>query len=205
MKTLNNLPIFQAVLEDDECGVYKVSLVDLPAVQSDFIYFNEQEKKDRMLFSVKDEEQHIVRGVLMRANYPIYRYNPFDGEFYITFSPETIRLMAEKYLVDGYQNIVNLMHMDGTDVSGVDMVQMFIKDVANGIDPKGFEDIEDGSLFGEFKVRNEMVWQDIKEGKFKGFSIECVFAMEPVEDEKNEVDEILEIINKINNHINKNK
>jgi len=40
---------------------------------------------------------------------------------------------------------------------------------------KGFENVPDGSWFGSFKVDNDEVWQLIKDGKVKGFSVEGVF------------------------------
>lgn len=175
---MNKLPIFRAVIENEECGMFTISLVDFPATESDFMAFNNE--NELVKFKVENEEKHIVRGLVMAANMLIYRFSPTFGEYYITYEPETIRLMAEKYLFDGNQNNVDLMH-DGNLVDGVNMVQLFIKDSENGIDPKGFEDYADGSLFAEFQVHNEDVWSQIKEGNFKGFSLEGYFGVEPVE------------------------
>ena len=113
----------------------------------------------------------------MRANYPIYRYDAEFGEYYTMFSAETIRKMAEKYLEENRQNRVNLMHC-GEEVRGVQMVQLFIKDSAKGIIPSGFEDIEDGSLFAEFHIEDDEIWNWIKEGILRGFSLEGFFSME---------------------------
>jgi len=171
-----NIPIYRATIPDEECGMFRVSLVDDPAVDSLFLAFDAQKRVP--MFAIADEEKRLVRGVIMRANYPIYRFSPTMGEYYIVFTPEIIRLMAEKYLVEGRQNAVNVMHIDGSDVEGVDMVQMFIKDSAAGIAPANFEDIEDGSLFGEYHVLNDQVWADIKAGTYKGFSLEGLFDLE---------------------------
>jgi hypothetical protein len=57
------------------------------------------------------------------------------------------------------------------------MFESFISDSSRGILPmKGFEDSPEGSWFGSFKVDNEAVWNDVKEGKFKGFSVEGLFT-----------------------------
>lgn len=175
---MNKLPIYRALIENEECGMFTISLVDLPATESDFLAFKDE--KELVKFAVADEDKHIVRGLVMAANMLIYRISPTFGEYYITYEPSTIRLMAEKYLKDGNQNNVDLMH-DGNLVDGVNMVQLFIKDTENGIDPKGFEDYADGSLFAEFQVHNEDVWNQIKNGDFKGFSLEGYFGVEPVE------------------------
>lgn len=179
--TIDGLPIYNATIdmEGDSTGMLRVSLVDDPAVQSDFLTFSKQ--KPVQMFSVEDEEKRLVYGVLMRADFPIYR-NGENGGYYIVFQAETIRMMAEKYLLEGRQNDVNLMHKPNSSIEGADMVQMFIKDTERGVNPKGFEDIADGSLFAEYHITNDDVWQQIKEGTFKGFSIEINMYTEPVED-----------------------
>ena len=174
--TIKGRPVFVAGMETDACGMLKVSLVDYPAVEKNFLAFDKQEKVE--LYAVQDEDKQIVRGVLMRANYPIFRKDKELGEYFIIYKPETIREMAEQYLKDGRSSNVNLMHEDGSDVEGVDMVQMFIKDSAAGVNPSGFEEIEDGSLFAEFHVNNPDVWADIKAGTYKGFSIETLNTIE---------------------------
>lgn len=174
--TIKGLPVFVAEMGTDQCGMLKVSLVDYPAVEKNFLAFASEPTARR--YAVQDEDKHIVRGVLMRANYPIYRNDKELGEYFIIYKPETLREMAEQYLQEGRSSNVNLMHEDGSDVEGVDMVQLFIKDSENGIDPAGFEEIEDGSLFAEYKVSNEEVWQGIKDGTYRGFSIETLNTIE---------------------------
>lgn len=171
----NIIPLFWASIADNDEGMFRVSLVDEPAVERTFMAFNAS--KSVPVYAVSNEEKRLVRGVLMRANFPIYRKDAQIGEYYIAFSPATIRRMVERFLVEGHQGDVNVMHIPGSSVEGVDPVQMFIKDSAAGINPTGFEDVEDGSLFGEYHVTNDGVWEDIKRGRFRGFSIEGVFGL----------------------------
>ena len=177
---INGIPVYNATIPDEDCGMMKISLVDDPAVMSNFVAFDNTKKV--MMYSVESEEKRLVLGVVMRADFPIYRYDSKNGEFYIMYKADTIRQMAEKYLVENRQNNINLMHEDGTDVDGVDMVQYFIKESAKGISPSGFDEITDGSLFAEFHVNNDDVWDAIKDGTYKGFSLEGVFAMTPETD-----------------------
>lgn len=176
---MNNIPIFEAVIDNLECGIYKISLVDLPAVESDFVYFDKQDKV--MKFNIENEEQHMVTGVIMRSNFLIYRYDEQFGEYYLKFSPETIKLMAEKMMYDSTFNNINLMHEYGTDVDGVNLIEIFIKDTEKGINPKGFDDIENGSLFATYKINNDVIWNEIKNGTFKGFSLEGMFDMAQIQ------------------------
>lgn len=173
----NNLPIYEALLTDVEDGILAISLVDEPAVESDFVAF----KNDNILhFSIQDDKEHMLLGVVMRADFPIYRYDKNMGEYYIRYSKQTIAQMAQKMMADANQNKVNLMHQDDTFVEGVELVQLFIKDIEKGINPQGFESIEDGSLFAQYKVNNEEIWKSVQDGTFKGFSLEGYFSIERV-------------------------
>lgn len=187
------IPVFEAIIDDFDCGIRKISLVDLPAVESDFLFFN-KENKTNFNFSIDNEEQRMVTGVIMRANFLIYRYSPEFGEYYIKYSPETIKTMAEKMMIDNTFNNINLMHEDGTDVEGVNLVELFIKDTSKGISPSNFEEIEDGSLFATYKINNDTIWEQIKLGTFKGFSLEGLFDIEEIQLKKQNNNN-----NKINN------
>ena len=171
----NNLPVYEGKIVDNEDGMICISLVDEPATESNFVAFSSE--KENIQFSIANEEQRMVFGLIMGANQPIYRRDKSGYEYYIIYRPETLRVMAEKYLKDGYQNNVDRMH-DFNPVDGVNMVQIFIKDTEKGISPKGFEEFEDGSLFGQFHVVNDEVWEQIKDGTFKGFSLAGIFEKE---------------------------
>ena len=173
---MNKLPIYRAIIDNEEAGMVTISLVDFPATESDFVAF--EKEKELQKFSVENEEKHLVRGLVMAANMLIYRIHPLYGDYYIYYDAETLRIMAERYLKNNFQNNVDLNH-NGELVEGVDMVQFFIKDTENGISPKGFEDYADGSLFAEFHINNEDVWKQVKNGDFNGFSLEGYFGIEP--------------------------
>ena len=188
MANINGLPVFEALVDSEDTGMLRISLVDDPAVMSDFLAFaGEQRKVQR--YAIADEDRHLVFGVVMRADFPIYRYDEGYGGYYIIYKPETIRRMAQKYLAEGRQNNVDLMH-DGHDVQGVEMVQAFLKDTEKGVAPAGFEDIADGSLFAEFHIDDPDIWAQVKDGTFKGFSLEGIFEMRPEQDQR-QVDDIV--------------
>ena len=179
MTTYNGLPLYRVALADDD-GVLRVSLVENPAVESDFEVFRKEEAKAPALYSVQDEEKHLVRGVILRADYPIYR-NDGRGGYYVTFGADVIREAAERFIADGHANAVDTDH-DGKEVDGVQMVQLFIKDAAAGVAPEGFDDIADGSLFGEYHVTDPDIWDEIKAGTWKGFSVEIFYKLIPAAD-----------------------
>jgi hypothetical protein len=178
--TIGGIPVYDALISDEETGMFKISLVDDPAVMSNFLAFDNNRKVQ--MYKVENEEKRLVRGVVMRADFPIYRYDKRFGEYYIIYKADQIRIMAEKYLLESRQNDVNLMHEQNSDVEGVQMVQYFIK--GNGVSVEGFEDIDEGSLFAEFHIVNDEIWNAVKEGTYKGFSLEGVFDLVPETDAK---------------------
>ena len=179
--TIDGIPVYQALVDSADTGMMRISLVDDPAVQSDFLAFANQKPARVQMYAVQDEEKRLVLGVVMRADFPIYRRSGDGFEYYIVYKADTIRTMAEKYLSESRQNLVNLDHEEGTDQEGVQMVQYFIKGA--GLNPEGFDGIADGSLFAEFHITNDEVWNAVKAGTYKGFSLEGVFDLVP---ERNE-------------------
>lgn len=191
--TINGLPVYHATIGEETDGMIRVSLVDAPAVERDFVAMQEQKPLQR--YAVESEDKHLVTGVVMRADFPIYRRSEDGFEYYIVYSADTIRKMAEKYLADGRANAVDLMH-EGEEVDGVQLVQWMIK--GEGVNPAGFEDIADGSLFAQYHITNEDVWQSVKNGDFRGFSLEGYFEIVP-ETDNGEVQRILkELYNQFN-------
>ena len=187
--TIGGIPVYDAIISDEETGMFKISLVDDPAVMSNFQAFDATRKP--VMYAIQDDEKRLVRGCIMRADFPIYRRDERMGEYYVIYKAEEIRKMAEKYLAESRQNDVNLMHRDDSDVEGVQMVQYFIK--GDGIQVDGFDECADGSLFGEFHVTNDDVWSEVKAGTYKGFSLEGVFDLVPEQD-RDEIQDIVDIL-----------
>jgi len=155
--------------------------------------------KEKLSFAIISEEKRIISGALMLADELIYRNNEKMGEHYVKFSADTIKMIAIKFAKKKYQNNVNLMHDPEQKVKGVTMFESWLVDKERGIMPmKGFEGVADGSWFGSFYVENEKVWQSIKKGDYKGFSVEGLFDyVEPISAEENALKKIGELLNSI--------
>lgn len=155
--------------------------------------------KTKLSFSIISEEKRIISGALMLADELIYRNNEKMGEHYVKFSADTIKMIAIKFAKKKYQNNVNLMHDPSQKVKGVTMFESWLVDTERGIMPmKGFEGVANGSWFGSFYVENEKVWQSIKKGDYKGFSVEGLFDyVEPITAEENALKKIGELLNSI--------
>lgn len=174
------LPMYEFKIdeEDPALGLTFVSLVDSPAIERGFQIFAEQ--KTLLTFSVTDEEKRIVSGPAMIANMPIYRVDPVRGEYNGFFSAQTIWQLARKFFRQNQHNAVNLQHSTPME-KGVHLVESFFVNRSRGImPPKGYEDVTDGSWFLSYLIDDEQVWQQVKDGSFKGFSIEGFFNEVPV-------------------------
>ena len=189
-----NLPIYLAEIMDVDEGIYTISLVDEPATQKNFVCFKEDKEYEQ--FSVQDEEQRIISGVVMSANTPIYRRDKNGFEYYLVFSPETIKLMSEKLFADNNQNHIDVLHNEQI-VNGLHLVELFLKDSSKGIAPSYLEDVPEGSLIASYKVRNEEVWNKIKAGELRGFSLAGLFSIKREDSEEDELQEILSQLKKL--------
>lgn len=148
-------------------------------------------------FAIQNEDDHIITGAIMIPEQLIYRQNERFGEHYVKFSAQTIKDIAIKFSKKGYQKNVNLMHDANMQVEGVTMFESFISDSARGIKPiEAFKDLPDGTWFGSFYVENPKVWELIKQGQVKGFSVEGLFDYEaPMNENMKKLLELKEILN----------
>ena len=159
---------------DFETGMDAISLVADPAVEVDFLKFG---KDKPMSLKFADEERHIITGIALLADTPIYRIAPDGTEYYVRFTKDCIRQLVEKYFKFGLTNSVNIEHKDNQFVDGVTMLESYIIDKERGICPNEFASAPDGSWVVSYKVNNLDVWDKIKTGEVMGFSIQGIFHL----------------------------
>jgi len=157
--------------EQEDSGIDAISIVESPAIESDFVALNNQEIK----LAEVDKEKKILLGALLIPNKPIFR-NGDEGDYYIFFSKETIVKASQMYLKNGYQNNSTLEHKD--TLKGLTLVESWIvEDKVNDKSRKYGLDVPVGTWMGAVKVNNDEIWNEyVKSGKVKGFSIEGYFA-----------------------------
>ena len=159
---------------DFETGLNAISLVEYPAVEVDFLAFA---KDESAVLQFADEERHIITGIALLADTPIYRIAPDKTEYYVRFTKDCIRQLVEKYFKFGLTNSVNIEHKDNQFVDGVTMLESYIIDKERGICPNEFASAPDGSWVVSYKVSNLDVWNKIKSGEVKGFSVQGLFRI----------------------------
>ena len=157
--------------EDLDAGVEAISIVESPAIESDFVALKNQEIK----LAEVDKEKKILMGALLIPNKPIYR-NGSEGEYYIYFSKDTIVKASQMFLQNGNQSRSTLEHAQA--LNGLTLVESWIvEDKAKDKTALYSLDVPVGTWMGSVKVNNEDVWNEyVKTNKVKGFSIEGYFA-----------------------------
>ena len=166
------MKLIELILDDDEAiGVEAISVVENPAIESDFIALNNQEIK----LAEIDKEKRLLMGALLIPNKPIYRKSGED-EYYIFFSKDTISKASQLYLQNGNQSEATLEH--DADLKGLTLVESWIvEDKAKDKTALYGLDVPVGTWMGSVKVENDDIWNDyILTKKCKGFSIEGMFA-----------------------------
>lgn len=159
-------------IENNSDGVFGMSLVEHPAVEENFICLS---KNEEIKLSAHDETKHIITGVALLADTPIYRRNA-NGEYNIIFEKETVRQIVEKFAKDDNFKIVNLQHDNEQYVDGIYMFESYLVNKERGIAPKEFPNVTDGSWIVSYKVENEKLWDKIiNNNNLNGFSIEGRF------------------------------
>jgi hypothetical protein len=174
-----------------------IGLVDRPAIERNFQAFREHQQKAAF---VLNEEKRIISGPAMIADMPLYRKDEQLGEYYVIFDKRAIQTIVEKFSAKGYLKNFNLFHNAQQQVSDVTIFNSFVSDKELGIAPMtGFEDVADGSWFISAKVNNPTVWEAVKAGTIKGFSVEGLFNYVPVAKVKMSTEQLVTKIQKLIN------
>lgn len=168
----------------DESLCLAVSVVDRPAVESDFQYFSEQKIEK---FVGVDGERRMIYGCALRPDFPIYR-NDGKEEYYLEFDKEAIDKISKNYFKMGFQSNWTEAHKD--EVEGLTITESWIKEsmtldksIALGLDPS----LPVGSWLIGCHCENDDVWSKVKEGSYHGFSIEAIIGVEEFEKQVEEL------------------
>ena len=149
-----------------------------------------------------DDEKRMIYGPAMIPNKFIIRQDQFTGKpYYVFFSKKTINQLSQKYLKKKYTDKTNIEHTP-VNLKGVNVVESWIiedSDYDKSI-KLGFKNLPEGTWMIGMKVDDDKVWDYIKQGKLKGFSVEGYFTEDLLFNKQDEQVQIInEIINKISN------
>ena len=181
MEMYDGKPLLRLTINGEEDGVNIISLVEFPAVERNFIQLSKEVK-----LSLNEEKRELL-GVALIPDFPIYRRDE-QGEYYITFSAEAIRKAAIDFYKKLNVNMADVEHSHDME-NGITYFQSLIVDKDNGICPTAFKDLPDGTWIVGCKVDNDEVWNAVKSGEVKGFSIDGYFHAEEPEKQEEKPEE----------------
>lgn len=179
--------------ENDDTGVKAISLVDNPAMESDFIAFNKDKKPKYISLGTDNKDyKQIVAGLSIIPDKLIYRSDEETGEEYWGyFSQETIEQIRNKYHKEMQTSNVNLNHNDNIYIEAY-LVESYLLNTQERVDEvtaQGIEGATLGAWYTQFKIENEDVFQQVLDGDFNGLSIEAYLNKELTASLKNKFKE----------------
>ena len=167
------MEIIELLIDENkiESGINAVSVVESPAIEENFVAL----KKHEVELKEVDGEKRILMGAALVPNKQIYRKNG-DKEFYIYFSENTVRKASELFLMRANQNNATLEH-EKKMLDGMSVVESWIiEDEKQDKSAKYGFNLPKGTWMISMKVNNDEIWNKVKAGEVKGFSIEGYFV-----------------------------
>lgn len=157
-----------------EDGVFCMSLVENPATKTQLVMFDDESK----LLQFQDDDKQIVYSVAMRPNMLIPRKDVNGEPAMVFYTEETIADLQQNFFKKNYHNGSTINH-DGKVRDDLYIFESWIvqdpeKDKATLLGMS----VQKGDWITGQKIENAEVWQDVKNGKLTGFSIEAY--LEPV-------------------------
>ena len=182
----------------EEMGINAVSVVESPAIEENFVALQKHEVELKEV----DTEKRILMGAALIPNKQIYRKNK-DKEFYIYFSEDTVRKASELFLMRSNQNNATYEH-ERKMLEGMSVVESWIIEDEKTDKSRLYNfNLPKGTWMISMKVNNDEVWQKVKDGEVKGFSIEGYFVdkydMSKNINEMDTIEKLKELIRKYDN------
>jgi len=211
---IQGLPVFEDEVDARDysylngCGgiVEEVEYLNKKMYQSCSYNVKKEEQYDKVIFS-KDNDKRMVYGPLMLPNVLIPRLDEDTGEkYYVKFKPETIEKIQRKFMINGYQRSTNYEHEEDIRFNDAVLVENWIVTSENDkIYDMGFTKLQIpiGSWVGGYYIlptkEGDKIWEMVKKGKVKGFSIEGFFNLKFNKITKDDIllQQIIEILDSV--------
>lgn len=180
-----NLPIYKIVAQDALSGMFKISLVDEPANEVDFVKLGKNTTHDFCKLSYSEEKREIV-GALLVPDKKIFRMSEQLGMHHIVFTKEEItKLSMSMFENFKSNNPFNAHHSVDLGDGDVQIISLWQKESNVDLSTEyGFGELPNGTLFLKAFVKSDEVWKRIKKGEFKGFSPELEIGKLKLKKEK---------------------
>jgi hypothetical protein len=182
------IKVYECFITQDTEGVRIISFVEDPAIGENWVALNSQENKSNKIVKLSlNDEKRIVTGAVLIPNQKIYRFDDkTNEEFYIFYSEETVRQVAQDFAKKQNNIGTNINHISHSKNDEVYAFESWIVE-----DPETDKSkllgmsLPKGTWMVSYKVESNKLWDMIKSQEVKGFSLEGFFSLEETSIETN--------------------
>lgn len=175
------MKVYRLIKPDDYKGLFKVSIVDDPAIKSNLMAFDSE--KPEYTFAV--DEKRIIYAPALIPNKLIFRKNINGEPANVYFDAETIADLQIGYFRQNGNKSTNVNHQQ-FDTEGVfSFENWIIEDKVHDKSVKMGFDLPIGTMMMGYKIENDQVWDDVKNGNLTGLSVEVQLFPEEVKEQVN--------------------
>lgn len=181
---------YKLVLGEDTPGVYAIALTPNPANERRAVMMNSDGEPKPQVFKLASEAKRTFTAPLLIPGQEIERKGKDGKKYWITATPELIEQAAKKFAAGGYNNNINNNHKEMHEQLSI-FESWIVRNEENDTAYGGYgfskEDAPVGSWVGTIDAsRNDKVWAQMQRGEYYGLSIEGLFDLIEVEEEKEE-------------------
>jgi len=173
--------LIELIKKADDDIITAISIVESPAILTNFLKFSEDNKT--LMFAIQSEEKKEIVGPVLIPNVKIYRSAESLGiseDAYVYFSADTIRELAYDFLGNARNNETTIEHETKSNDKFRMLEFWLIEDKEKDKAAALGLDLPIGTLMAKYKVLDDELWQDIKNGNLNGFSVEVQTTMMPI-------------------------
>jgi hypothetical protein len=198
------MKVYELKMQEGGKGVFRVSVVKDPAVESTLLYFKSEDVKEVDTYA--DQEKKIIYSIAMRPEIRIPRKDVNGEPAKVFFSKDTVEQLAINYFRQNGNKETSINHSDVSLAQGIFPFESWtVRDAARDKSTVLGMDTKEGDWVMGYKVDNKEIWDDfIKTGKLDGLSIECtnmsyefkneIPMTKPQEKEKSLIDKMMDFL-----------
>lgn len=135
----------------------------------------EESSAEKFSFAI-DEDKQMVVGPLMIPDKLIVRRDENGEPYYVFFSEDTIKEIAQKVMKNKLIDKLNIEHDPDKPVDGYMVSTWLVEDPEKDKQQVYGFNFEKGTWMGQYKIEDMSAWKMIKDRKIKGFSVEGFFS-----------------------------
>jgi len=174
MAQLNGLPVYFIKIDDSldsNQGIDMVSLVDFPAIESNWVAMSNEKK-----FTFNADKQ-MLYGAILIPNQPIYRFSADMGEYYVVFTEAEIIKLVRKFQAQQKTVNLNYQHKKDSQLANAVIQEIWLTGKTDKSQDLGFNFPINTAMVGAYIGDSKFWANEVKTGNVRGFSIEGFLDM----------------------------